>query len=1169
MDLRKLSIRRLPGIDTAFDLTLAAGVNLIQGANGSGKSSTCRAVLALLFPDGRPDPRREVTATFQAGTRTWHAAREGTATTSWSATDGGAPPVLPASPLRAAYHLGLLDLHKSGPDADDEALVREIRSRMAGGYDLATLRESDGMRVSARRLHETVVLGQTRSELHVVQDDLRSLAADEDALADLDAQIRAADNAAARLRVLDAADRLAAARTRAAEARRRLDAMPAVLERLHGQEHARWEDLARERDQNNERLTTALAAGEHARQAMGTAGFAAAPPPEADLRVAQQRGQALQTSAADVARLEREHDAAVAAAAERGRQLGPPWHEAPHAPVSIEAIDEARRELRQDAELGARGEALATLLARPDLVGDGPDGEDGEEARLRDASGALTRWLAAPDATARDWRRGIVVLSGVAVVAAGMMARLWHTGPRGWLVLAGGTVAIVAALWPRTAARAQRRVAQQAYRETGLPEPTSWRRDDVVRRLLALNAELADAAERELRRNWRAGLQAERTRVDEQRRAQRAARRALALQHGLEPETGGLELAELLPRIAAVHEARHEEAAAAARVVTARAERDAILAELAQFLARHGVAQPTNALATDALATNAALADLAQRAQQHRDATRDLASQSALADAARARLNDIHASIAALFANLDLAPGAVADLDRLLAQRDTYLATAADHRAATAAVSLAEDEIDALGPYRDDALAAAASDDVTRATQRAALAAQADQSAALQKRYGEIDGAIAQARRQSRLQNATAAVAAAVSNLARVVRTHEDNALAHLLLDTVAQEHERRSLPAVLAEASTLFTLFTAGRYALAVHDDGFRARDRETQRPLRLRELSDGTRAQLLLAARLAFVVDIERGEPLPLLLDEALSASDPRRAAAVAASLIDMVKRDGRQLVVLTAHPETIATWQRALAAADLPPAPVTDLGVIRAEAQLPPLAALAAAVPPEIPAPDGLDPPQYARRLRVESLDVHAPVTRAHLYYLLSDDLAALHVALRSGARTWGAFAALADAAGDGATGPGGMQMRRLTVRADALAAFLAARAEGRGRAVTRASLAACGAVARSTKLAEIEALIDDVGGDAATLVAALRDGRVSNLRRSLIDELETTLRERGELDDRPRLTRDEVLARVAAAMRDAIGAGHLAPGEIDGLVTAWWRATETPDSRAASF
>ena len=59
-------------------------------------------------------------------------------------------------------------------------------------------------------------------------------------------------------------------------------------------------------------------------------------------------------------------------------------------------------------------------------------------------------------------------------------------------------------------------------------------------------------------------------------------------------------------------------------------------------------------------------------------------------------------------------------------------------------------------------------------------------------------------------------------------------------------------------------------------------ALDNEEQRERTLDELSSGTRLQLLLAVRVAFVEQQERGPMLPLILDETLGNSDEHRARA-----------------------------------------------------------------------------------------------------------------------------------------------------------------------------------------------------------------------------------------------------------------------------------------------
>lgn len=70
--------------------------------------------------------------------------------------------------------------------------------------------------------------------------------------------------------------------------------------------------------------------------------------------------------------------------------------------------------------------------------------------------------------------------------------------------------------------------------------------------------------------------------------------------------------------------------------------------------------------------------------------------------------------------------------------------------------------------------------------------------------------------------------------------------------------------------------------------------------------KLSRGTQQQLYVAVRLALVAEFaSRTEPLPLIMDDCLVNFDPKRAAALAALLIER-SADG-QCLLFTCHPET----------------------------------------------------------------------------------------------------------------------------------------------------------------------------------------------------------------------------------------------------------------------
>ena len=110
------------------------------------------------------------------------------------------------------------------------------------------------------------------------------------------------------------------------------------------------------------------------------------------------------------------------------------------------------------------------------------------------------------------------------------------------------------------------------------------------------------------------------------------------------------------------------------------------------------------------------------------------------------------------------------------------------------------------------------------------------------------------------------------------------------LLDDVERAFEAEHEPAVLRRARDLFAEVTARAFELRLRNDGSLHRltmfAQETERELA--ELSSGTRMQLLLAVRLAWLETQEQGgETLPLFLDEALTTSDEERFAVMAQSM------------------------------------------------------------------------------------------------------------------------------------------------------------------------------------------------------------------------------------------------------------------------------------------
>ncbi len=135
------------------------------------------------------------------------------------------------------------------------------------------------------------------------------------------------------------------------------------------------------------------------------------------------------------------------------------------------------------------------------------------------------------------------------------------------------------------------------------------------------------------------------------------------------------------------------------------------------------------------------------------------------------------------------------------------------------------------------------------------------------------------------------------------------------LLERAQDRYERERQPEVVREAERIFTTITGGGYPrlsvplgsspIEVFDAAARAKD--TAR------LSTGTAEQLYLALRLALIGQLgAKGAALPVLMDDVFANFDPERKAGAARAVADLA--NGRQVVVFTCHPETVAAFEEA---------------------------------------------------------------------------------------------------------------------------------------------------------------------------------------------------------------------------------------------------------------
>lgn len=1183
MKLRRLAIERMPGIGRPFELgELGPGLNIIVGPNGIGKSQFCAAVSALLWRERGVLDGLSAHAVFEHESETWAVQRDGSQHV-WQ-RDGVevVAPNLPGQRLEGCFFLGLRDLLDDSDRAGLD-LPGKIRRQMSGGFDLEAVHQSLGKAVPVRNgRRENKDLGSADSEIRRAEKSQADVARREVALESLELRARTSEQAAKRIPHLETALDRHRLRSAESQCRDELAALPVALAHLDGREAARLDRLDEELRLRREECRASEAALADSREASRATRLGEVVDPVA-LATWRERSEKL-------ADLERRLEAALtlrktefAAVAQRRQWLGGEMSSDPEVlsddMLSVEddaSLFEFLRESQQaSVESEAIRERLRLLSAREFSA------EDARRLELLNRSiSQLREWLRVPDrqqaperASLRPSRVALLwvgialALAGLlgVVVASNSLAQGLGSGAIGF-----GVGLVIASFFQRRRlgvgdSAELRSVAEKRFPDA-IESPRAWSVQAVDARLHELEDESArlDANEKRARdRLVERGQLEENLNGLESRGEERARRRtALSASLGLESLRPDVELVDLAQGLIAFRESM---AAARAAELTSKElgqSRKEWFESLRDSLVALGEGAPI-----DAASARAAVHSLEERDRTLRGAIVDGQREEKNCERllreierlAKSRREIFEAAGLAEVVNVgdaDVGPDAARrELAKILAELPRYAELETKRRDLESRFERATADLDRAG---ESALLEASPDRL------------AEEQLELQQAtagWKELIAQIAEVRQRVRDAREGHTIEEALARRNRVLdslRDRRDEALAaragQFLIEGVRQEHETNQMPRVLERARDRFGLFTHHRYELKVSPNeggSFVAIDTESGLGLRPEQLSDGTRAQLILAARLAFAEEAEQGAGLPIFLDEAMDHSDPARFHAIACSLARMVMNDERQIFYLSNDPTDVERFRMAFDEVGCQQFETFDLGLIRGYAARVEGPGQLSVVPlASVPGPGELEAPAYGAKIGVAPLDPQADPRSQHLYYVLNQDLALLHELLVARIQTVGQWSNLllggSDFAKDVVTGSAaGAQ---LAGRIALLDAFSFAWREGRGRPVGRSELEGSQAV-NGKYLEAVIGIAGECGGDASQLLAVLherKDSRLRGFRVKSTEDLERFFQEEGYVDEKPVLGEQEIVERVLGTP----AATALTPRISASLVHEWW-------------
>ena len=594
--------------------------------------------------------------------------------------------------------------------------------------------------------------------------------------------------------------------------------------------------------------------------------------------------------------------------------------------------------------------------------------------------------------------------------------------------------------------------ARIKFENLAIEGPESWEISSVEARLQKLEEKAAELdaskqrardrdVERELQKNELDGL-------SEKNAALNARRRELKDKLGLPELPPDAELVDFARALDTLRQTRASHEEAIGKLKQLEDSHGEGLAHLVGFLKRYGEPHPEGA--TEA---KARLNNLAERNSRLKTALGDERSISQQLKRNEIERKETQAAMAKIYLDAELEEGDEQGLVALLQRLPRYGELVEKKRDLEIGLALARNELGRAGEAE-----LTERDAHSLEALKGKLEATASQESRLRDEIADVRNKRKEARTGNKVQGLIAEREEARGNLQHL----RDDALfagaGNFLLREVEEEHGQAQLPRVLKRAGDHFTRFTLRNYKLRLEKDKdtprLAAEEARSGKVRQLDELSAGTRAQLLLAARIAYTEEVEQGKVMPLFLDEALDQSDPQRFRAIVANLGRLAQDQGRQIFYLTSDPLDVERIRDALDKAGCDIAAEIDLGQIRTGAASVKGPETLRIVPePPVPHPEGMSPAEYAALLQVPAFRPMLGFAEQHVFYLLWDDLGLLRDLLANGIERGGQWKTVTGTPLAAKLGSGSIEDAQINLRLNLLDNFCEFWKEGRGRPVDR--------------------------------------------------------------------------------------------------------------------
>jgi len=1134
LNFRSIAVRKAPGFRNGLNVQefdeLSPDINVIAGPNGAGKSTTARIIQQLIWHDKTKG--LDADGTYELEGNQWTIHIESSYITIQKDGISAQPGNLPPAEVQKVYMLALHELVSES----DEDLAKRILDASIGGYDLEAAQGALNYSKEIKKKNAGVYISYRNASerLNEITRDHRELKGKEETLAKLGNEKSDAQNAGRLKSLYEKLAEFLQAKQELAKTTANLGTFPDVLKEASGDEFKRIEEL--ELDINTENANINNARNIITDEETIINGL---PLPKGGID--DQILEGLGKRIALLTDIEREI-----------RNCGPEIKELETAESSAKKnIDNIKDpDQWKGIELGEIGnldnffqDALTVLQQKIsteteiERLENNAGKEKNDPDKLNNGIRILSEWLKEQKSKAGIpfWIIVLISLLGIISVIATR-----YIGPEGLVGIPVVLALLAFAFLNRRFGKAAQilKYRQNDFRSTGLTMPERWDAESVSARLMELMKDLSEELQIDAIENSRSAeltlhkktLERLRTKIDKVNETRDKLLEKLKAMPEF-PKTAGdnlsmlyIFLVQLIDWQSAYAKLTEKKKAQSEWVNQRDTELNKCNLVFDELQAGH---------ADDSISAKAIFDKLAECEKKRRDAQRNIAIQEKTITDSQNRLNTANSRVLAVYNKLQIDNCNKDEAKKLMDQYPYFKEAIKVNNTAFANFSMKQSDLSAHPLYSNYEAGIRDLGLYEVQARIADLELKADTLSDLNEQIIKIRTLVNEKKEGGELEDVLSLKKNAEDALENLYVQNLSSVTGSLLVENIKKVTGEQSRPEVFRQADRIFRIITRGKYELRVTDnDGpvFIAYDTVLKQGLDLTEISIGTRVQLLISIRLAFIESMEVNIKLPILADELLANSDDMRAMAIIEALYEIC-RGGRQIFYFTAKPEEALKWVSFLKGKKDIECKVVFLGGTRDEkkkysphkSDIDKLDFMY-----DVPEPGESTMEDYRKLLKIPAHDLITDNSGQLSISCLTDSVKFFYNCLRSGVRTWGQLLNYHDVHGK-IEGLSEKVISEMKNKIMLLEYFQELYRQGRPRPVDMDILLESGTIGR-TFIDQVKQKLDEVKGNPAELLKSLPN--IPRFRRDSILQLKEFLIEKEYLDENTPLDAEEIRMRLQA-------------------------------------